>query len=201
MRSLIINYGVGNLYSISSSLARVGFEVEISSIPKDDYDLVVFPGVGSFPAVSRYVLKYRELIEDIRRSGVAFLGICIGMHILFEYGLEGGVNRGLGWFKGYIDKISTSNKLPHIGWDKVYLHSKSRSCSIGSILDNEYVYFIHSYIAYPSEDDIICLVSNYGTIFPAMVARERVLGTQFHPEKSGKTGLRFLESIYRWLKC
>lgn len=201
MKSLVINYGVGNLYSISSSLARVGFEVEISSNPKSGYDLIVFPGVGSFPAVSRYILRYREMLEDLRSSGVAFLGICIGMHILFEYGSERGINRGLGWFKGHVDRINTFNKLPHIGWDKVYLVNRSGLCSIGSDLDNEYVYFMHSYIAYPSENNIVCLVSDYGIRFPAMVAGERIIGVQFHPEKSGKIGLKFLGTIYRWLRC
>jgi len=200
MKSLVINYGVGNLYSISSSLSRTGFEVEISDIPKSGYDLIVFPGVGSFPAVSRYILRYKDMLDDLYKSGVVFLGICIGMHILFEYSFEGGLNRGLGWFKGYVDKLRTSNKLPHIGWDKVFITNSSGTCSLGSLLDNEYVYFIHSYIVYPAEEDIVCLISEYEAKFPAMIARDKVIGVQFHPEKSGKIGLKFLESIYRWLK-
>jgi len=200
MKSLVINYGVGNLYSISSSLSRTGFEVEISNVPKNGYDLIVFPGVGSFPTVSRYILMYKDILDDLHQNEAAFLGICIGMHILFEYSFEGGLNRGLGWFKGHVDKLKTSNKLPHIGWDKVYIANNSRTCSLGSLLDNEYVYFIHSYIVYPAEKNIVCLISEYGAKFPAMIARDRVIGVQFHPEKSGKMGLKFLGSIYGWLK-
>lgn len=200
MRGLIINYGVGNLYSISSSLSRVGFKVETSGTPGNGYDLIVFPGVGSFPAVSRHVLNYKDVLNDLRQGGTAFLGICIGMHVLFEYGFEYGVSRGLGWFKGYVDKIRTHNKLPHIGWGRVYISNGLNSCSLGSVLSNEYVYFMHSYVAYPSEEDYTCLISEYGVKFPAMVAKDRVIGVQFHPEKSGKVGLKFLEAIYRWLK-
>lgn len=204
MKAVVINYGVGNLFSIASSLRKVGFDVAVMGFPDrnwKEYDLVVFPGVGAFNAISTYIEKRADVFEEARKAGVWFLGICLGMHIMFEYGLEGGFHKGLGWFKGYVDRLVTDLKLPHIGWDRIYtIENANSSCEIFSGISGHYVYFIHSYVAYPTDDTILCMVSYYGTRFPALVVKENIVGVQFHPEKSSRIGLAFLDTLYRWIK-
>lgn len=198
MKATVINYGVGNLYSISSGLKRVGFEVEINREPKGNEDLIVFPGVGSFSAVSKYILGMKDKLEDLRKSGTFFLGVCLGLQIMFEKGTEGGINYGLGWFKGEVDKIKGNVKLPHIGWD--ILKVVDLSCPLTEGLDNQYVYYVHSYVAYSTETKPVVGVSTYGVTYPAIVCDKNVVGTQFHPEKSSKVGRIFLSNLYRWVK-
>ena len=198
MKALVINYGVGNLYSISSALKRIGLEVDISNIPKRDYDLIVFPGVGSFSSVSNFILQYKELLDDLKNNNVNFLGVCLGMQIMFERGTEGGESKGLGWFSGIVDKIKGDVKLPHIGWDLIY--KVKDDCELTEGLDNSYVYYVHSYIAYTSDNNIIFMKSKYGSEYPALICSKNVVGTQFHPEKSSDTGRKFLNNLKRRLK-
>lgn len=195
MKALIVNYGVGNLFSIASALKRNGFGVEITNELKPEVDLVVFPGVGSFSAVAKFIENKRERINDLKTKGVKFLGICLGMQIMFEEGTEGGYSKGLGWFRGKVDRISANVKLPHIGWDKIY---SVNSCELNESLDNRYAYFVHSYVAYTTDN--VIMISNYGINFPSMVYKENIVGTQFHPEKSSETGRIFFENLKRWLK-
>lgn len=196
MKALIINYGVGNLFSISSALRRNEFNVEIvKDFEEDNVDLIVFPGVGSFSAVSKFISDRREKINELRDKGIAFLGICLGMQLMFEEGTEGGYSRGLGWFKGKVDKISANVKLPHIGWDKIRSVS---NCELNENLEDKYAYFVHSYVAY--SNDSIAMISHYGIDFPVMVCKERIVGTQFHPEKSSDTGTIFFNNLKRWLR-
>ncbi len=197
MKALIINYGVGNLFSIYSGLRRIGFDVLISNEPKEGFDLIVLPGVGSFSAVTSYLSKYYNQLNEFRKSGTAFLGVCLGMQVMFEYGTEGGLSRGLGWIKGKVDKIDADVKLPHIGWDKLYLVKEG--CELTEGLNNNYVYYVHSYVAYPGED-VTYMKSKYGIEYPALVCKDNLIGTQFHPEKSGDVGKRFLENLARWLR-
>ncbi|MDK6028372.1 imidazole glycerol phosphate synthase subunit HisH [Ignisphaera sp. 4213-co] len=201
MKAVVINYGVGNIYSIYNALKKVGFEVSIELEPKRHADIIVFPGVGTFKAVSTYMTRYVDVINELKKSGVAFLGICIGMQVMFEYGLEGGEkNKGLGWFKGYIDKIKTNSKLPRIGWDKIR-YVNNEKCRPFLDFDGKYMYFMHSYTAYIDEYNNICFISEYGSaIIPSMILKDRVIGVQFHPEKSSKNGIEFLKRIAKWLK-
>ncbi len=195
MRALILNYGVGNLFSIESALRRVGLEVTVAPSVGAGYDLIVFPGVGSFASVSKFLKSNNSALKDVVGCGTSFLGICVGMHVMLEYGYEGGYNEGLGWFKGYVDRIKANVKLPHIGWDKVYV--TSADC-LNESLNGQYVYFMHSYIAYTSEE---CnTFGRYGVDFPAILRKGGVIGVQFHPEKSGKVGAQFLENLVRWLR-
>ncbi|QGA67505.1 imidazole glycerol phosphate synthase subunit HisH [Sulfolobus sp. E11-6] len=198
MKALVINYGVGNLYSISSALKRVGFEVTIDNKPRKDYDLIVFPGVGAFSAVAEFILQYKDLFNDLRKSGTSFLGVCLGMQIMFEKGTEGKESNGLGWFKGIVDKINANVKLPHIGWDLVF--EVKDSCELTHGLDKKYVYYVHSYVAYPNSKDYVYMKSQYGIEYPALVCDKNVVGTQFHPEKSSSTGKIFLENLKGWIK-
>jgi glutamine amidotransferase len=199
MKALVVNYSVGNIFSISSALKRVGFDVsvdDVNDLVGRDYDLIVFPGVGSFSTVARYVNSNAEILNELRGRGAYFLGICIGMHVMFEYGLEGGFNRGLGWFRGYVDLIRANVKLPHIGWDVVYVDYVDE---VNEVIANQYVYFIHSYVAY-TIDESYNTYSYYGIKFPALITKGNVVATQFHPEKSSKVGIKFLENLKRWLR-
>lgn len=194
MRAIVLNYGVGNLFSISAGLRRADFEVEISQEPKEA-DLIVLPGVGAFSAVGNFMRKWEATLNDLRRRGVRFLGVCLGMQIMFEEGNEGGKTRGLGWLPGQVDLIREAPKLPHIGWDSL----KERSpCILSEGLDGKYAYFVHSYVAYTPHPP--AMTSRYGVEFPALVCDDGVAGTQFHPEKSGETGKIFFNNLRRWLK-
>jgi len=196
VRALILNYGVGNLFSISSALRRAGFDVEVNENLIGNYDLVVFPGVGTFKAVINYLRSKLEVINELRNSSTYFLGICIGMHVMFEYGFEGGINEGLKWLNGYVDRIRAADvKLPHIGWDKVYVLSNNE---LTEVLDDEYVYFMHSYIAYT--DEPVAVFSYYGIKFPVTIIKDNLIAVQFHPERSGRVGIKFLTRLYRWLR-
>ncbi|AWR97583.1 imidazole glycerol phosphate synthase subunit HisH [Acidianus sulfidivorans JP7] len=195
MKAIVINYGVGNLFSISSALRRNGFEVEISNELKENTDLIVFPGVGSFSAVSKFINDRKEKINELLDKGISFLGVCLGMQIMFDEGTEGGYSKGLGWFKGKVDKINANVKLPHIGWDKI---QSVRYSELTEDLDGRYAYFVHSYVAYTN--DSIGMVSHYGIDYPVMVYKEKIVGTQFHPEKSSTTGKIFFSNLKRWLK-
>lgn len=196
MKATIINYGVGNLFSIKSGLERAGFEIAISFTPQGNEDVVVLPGVGAFSAVSSYLNLMKEKFEELREKGVKFLGVCLGMQVMFEEGTEGGYSKGLGWFKGKVDKIKSDNvKLPHIGWDKIFITNDF--CGIADGLDGKYVYYVHSYVAYTNN---YIAYTDYGTRYPAIVCNEFAVGTQFHPEKSSKSGKIFLDNFYSWVK-
>lgn len=194
MKALILNYGVGNLFSISAGLRRADFTVEISGEPRDA-DLLVLPGVGAFSAVGNFMRKWESTLNDLRRNGVKFLGVCLGMQIMFEEGNEGGKTKGLAWLPGQVDLIRHAPKLPHIGWDRI---TERNPCALSEGLDGRYAYFVHSYVAYTSYP--AAMTSRYGVEFPALVCSEEVAGTQFHPEKSGETGKIFFQNLKRWLK-
>lgn len=195
MKATIINYGVGNLFSIKAGLERAGFVTTISFSPIGDEDVIVLPGVGAFSAVASYLNSMKSKFEELKSKGVKFLGVCLGMQVMFEEGTEGGLSKGLGWFKGKVDRINANVKLPHIGWDKVFVNKDP--CGIAEELDGKYTYYVHSYIAYTTD---YVAFSEYGIKYPAIVCNDFAVGTQFHPEKSSETGRIFLKNFYEWVK-
>ncbi|MEM1526443.1 MAG: imidazole glycerol phosphate synthase subunit HisH [Ignisphaera sp.] len=200
MKALVLNYGVGNIFSIVSALRKTGFDVDIANDINSHYNLIVLPGVGSFKALKPFVEQKSETIKTIVENGVAVLGICLGMQALFEYSTEYGFSKGIGVLRGYVDRISTKNKVPHIGWSKVYYIDKNSSCEVFKELDGKYVYFAHSYVVYPKDIDYLCMISLYDMLYPAAIAYNNIFGTQFHPEKSSSVGLRFIKALAEWLK-
>lgn len=200
MKTLILNYGVGNIFSIVSAMRKAGFNVDVANDISSSYDLIVLPGVGSFKALKFFVEQKNDIFKAVIEEGVAVLGICLGMQVLFEYSTEYGFSKGLGLLKGYVDRITTNSRIPHIGWDKVYYIGKNSSCEVFKELDGEYMYFAHSYTVYPKDINYLCMISLYDMIFPAAIAYNNVFGTQFHPEKSSSTGIRFLKVLAEWLK-
>ena len=195
----IIDYGVGNLFSLISSLEYLGVE---SVVTKDEQvirnaDKIILPGVGAFADAIRLLRQTGlvPLLEEQVASGKPLLGICLGMQLLFERGMEYGDHSGLGFVKGEVcpiaDDAPQGLKVPHMGWNR--LDFKKQSPLFKYINDGDYVYFVHSYHA--KNSDSVIATSNYGIDLTAAVQNGNVYGAQFHPEKSGDTGLKILKAF------
>lgn len=192
----IVDYGAGNLMSVHNSLDFLGFENKIAA----SADLitqaagVILPGVGAFPDAMD-ALQQSGLLETVLDAARTkpFLGICLGMQMLFAESDEVRPCQGLGLLPGRIARIETPLKLPQIGWNALSV-LRPNALTAG-LSDGDYVYFVHSYMARPAEPADLACVTDYGTQVPAMVARGQVFGCQFHPEKSGETGLRILKNF------
>ncbi|MGM9554526.1 MAG: imidazole glycerol phosphate synthase subunit HisH [Faecousia sp.] len=196
----IIDYGVGNLFSLHSSFEAVGEESCVTSDIRvlEEAERLVLPGVGAFGDAAEK-LRRRGLDEVLRRQaekGKPLLGICLGMQMLFEKSFEYGEHRGLGLIPGEIRPISETIpdglKIPHIGWNALTFRKKSPL--FRELRDGDFVYFVHSYHAVNC-DESISAVTEYGGILTAAAERGNVFGCQFHPEKSGETGLRILKAF------
>ena len=197
----LIDYGMGNIHSVTKALESL--EEEVILIKNNhqirDCKALILPGVGSFdPAINN--LSKTELIIDIKnwiKSGKSFLGICLGLQLLFESSDEGTIN-GLGIVKGQIKKIPqlSDQRIPHVGWCELLPIRKNSLLKVDEI--NNWVYFVHSYHAVPSNNNLITANVSYGSEkLTAMIERDNLLACQFHPEKSGKTGEKLLR---RWVK-
>ena len=196
----VIDYGVGNLFSLRSSFAAIGQDAVVSSDPASirAADKLVLPGVGAFRDAAE---KLRDsgldvVIQEEARRGKPLLGICLGMQLLFEKSYEFGEYAGLGLIPGSVrpiaDVIPSGLKIPHIGWNA--LSVRRPSPLLERIRDGAYVYFVHSYYGADCEDAVIA-ETEYGAPLTAAVARKNVLGCQFHPEKSGDVGLHILRAF------
>jgi len=189
----IIDYGAGNLSSVKNAFDFLGVESKITNNSKEilTADRIVFPGVGSFGTMMKK-LQENNLEIPIKKAisnGVPFLGICLGMQMLFEESEESPGVKGLGVLKGKVKKF-TQGKVPQVGWNKV----KSTKTNL---LENSYYYFVNSYYVKP-EENVILGKTNYFKEFVSAVQKKNIIGVQFHPEKSGEIGLKFIK---RWLKC
>ena len=208
-RVTIIDLGIGNLFSIKSALEHCGSQVTVTSDPKiiEDSSSLILPGDGAFNYVMTQV-KQRDLLKILKNidySKKKLLGICIGMQILFDYGLEFEKTAGLGLISGSVVPIpshstdGTKLSIPHIGWNQLLLSNYSNSLK-GTLLDNnnilDEVYFIHSFMAVPSNDNNRLADYVYGDHrIAAVVTNKNIIGCQFHPEKSGTIGLRMLNKF------
>ena len=195
----IIDYGAGNLRSVEKALHFLGFDAKISSDPKEilDCDKVILPGVGAFGDCMNSIRGARldACIKEVIDKGKPFLGICLGLQLLFEKSEESVGSTGLSIFEGENVKIPKKDglKIPHIGWNSI---KYNKDCPIfQGIGDNPYVYFVHSYYIQPKDTSIICAQTDYGTDLPIAVSRENVFATQFHPEKSGDVGMKILKNF------
>ena len=199
----LIDYGVGNLFSLKSSLRAVGADVVVTSDPEviRKSDKIILPGVGAFGDASDKLREsgLDEVITEEVSKGKKIFGICLGMQLLFEKSFEYGEHKGLGFLKGSVvsmeGKISTDLKIPHIGWNA--LIKKKDHPIFKYVKDGDCVYFVHSYYATDCEDSILA-TAEYGSELTAAVALGNVTGTQFHPEKSGEVGLSILRAFVEW---
>lgn len=196
---VIIDYGMGNLHSVNKALKAVGAEVEVTSDAAAiaSADKIILPGVGAFGDCMANLEKYGlvPVIQEVLASGKPFLGICLGLQLLFEGSEEAPGVKGLGYFKGQVERIKTGLKVPHMGWNSLRLKTPS---PLLSKVDGEYVYFVHSFHAVPEDASIITAVCDYGTEVTAAVGKGSVQAVQFHPEKSSKVGLGILQAFKEW---
>ncbi|HET9848205.1 MAG TPA: imidazole glycerol phosphate synthase subunit HisH [Candidatus Dormibacteraeota bacterium] len=194
----IVDFGAGNMRSIENALERIGTPVRIAATPEAvaSADALILPGVGAAaPAMAR--LRERKLaaqIVDAIANGVPFLGICLGMQLLFERSAEDGASC-LGVFPGSVERMVTTEKLPHVGWNTIDV---TRPHPVLSPLDGEAMYFVHSYAVVPANRDLIIAETSHGGPFVSAIAADQVVAVQFHPERSGQAGLRLLESFVRF---
>ena len=195
----IIDYGAGNIQSVSKALKHIGCDCFITN-KKDEIlsaDGAVLPGVGSFGDTVDSLNKYgiKEAVIEFIKSGKPFLGICLGLQLLFPGSEESEGAEGLGVFDGTITKIPNSDglKIPHMGWNSLKITKDSRLFK--GIEENPYVYFVHSYFLNAADKSIVAAQTEYGVTIDAAVEKGNVFATQFHPEKSGNTGLRILKNF------
>lgn len=194
VRLAVIDYGAGNLVSIRNALTLVGAETVVVRDPAGlaDVDAIVVPGVGaSAPAMNR--LRRQGLVEPIWAAvaaGTWYVGICLGLQLLFERSDEDGA-RMLGLLRGRVSLIADAPRLPHIGWNQLDL-VKPRHPVVAGIADHSPAYFVHSYVPVPEDPDVIVAQTEHGGRFTSLVAHERMVGFQFHPERSGRDGLQLL---------
>jgi len=197
----IVDYGVGNLFSLCSSLKYIGHDAVITNDKKviKKSDKMILPGVGAFADAAKKLREggLSEFIIKEAGNGKPLLGICLGMQLLFEKSLEFGEHKGLGFISGVVMPIKPiipeGFKIPHIGWNALKFSGKGKSPLFKYINEGDHVYFVHSYHAAQCEGDITA-TAEYGAELTAAVARGNICGTQFHPEKSGETGLNILRA-------
>lgn len=193
VRAAIVDYGAGNLVSIRNALTLVGAETVIARDPSGlvDVDAIVVPGVGaSGPAMDR--LKRRGLVEPIWAAvaaGTWYVGICLGMQLLFERSDEDGA-RMLGLLRGRVSPLADAPRLPHIGWNQ--LEIVRRHPVVAGIRSGAPAYFVHSYAPVPDDPDVVVTTTEHGGRFVSTIAHDRMIGFQFHPERSGTDGLQLL---------
>lgn len=193
---IIIDYGMGNLYSVQNALKAIGAEPVVTSDAAviARAEKILLPGVGAFGDCMANLEKSGliPVIRECLASGKPFLGICLGMQLLFEGSDEAPGVPGLGFFKGQVKYLPTQLKVPHMGWNKLELRSPSPLLAGAA---GEYVYFVHSYHAEPADKSIITSVCDYGAELTASVGRENVQAFQFHPEKSSRVGMKLLKNF------
>lgn len=202
MTIAIIDYGMGNLRSVQKSLEYVGCETIITNSQETIQAAagVVLPGVGAFADAINNLAKQNliNVIKEVIAEGKPFLGICLGLQLLFEYSEENGLHEGLKIFKGRVEKLSTGLKIPHMGWNQLAI--KMTTPILDGIKDKTAYYFVHSYHVVP-EENIIAATVDYGQEVVAVVAKDNVFGIQFHPEKSSQAGLAILRNFRKLVEA
>jgi glutamine amidotransferase len=214
MHVAIIDYGSGNLHSAAKAFERAAREeasplaVKVTSKPEEvrDAERIVLPGVGAFAdccnGLARIPGMIEALEESVRKRGKPFLGICVGLQLMAERGLEHGLTPGLGWIEGEVRAIAPSDpslKIPHMGWNTLALrrnHALLEGVATGESGLN--AYFVHSYHFVPERPDALVASTDYGGPITAFVAKDNLAGTQFHPEKSQKLGLAVIANFLKW---
>lgn len=205
----IIDYGMGNLHSVCSALKRIEQPYILSGKPEElhETDGLLLPGVGSFKDAMNE-LKETGLIDFIKKeteNGKPLMGICLGMQLLFEESTENGLTKGLGLLPGKVERFSgvtvegKAYKVPHMGWNNLHFLQKDQPLLKG--LDEGYVYFVHSFVVQTDDRNVLAAAAHYEDVeVPAVVGRDHIMGTQFHPEKSSETGMGMLKNFCRFVE-
>ena len=204
-KCLVVDYGIGNVYSVTQALTNMGATVTLSGDKEEikNADRVILPGVGAFADCIDSLSKIKKLIDILKEQILFkqkdFLGICVGMQLLADFGHEHEKKSGLGIIPGEIIKIDNQNgqlKIPHIGWNEIKIIEDHPI--LKNIKDGELFYFVHSYHFLVKNPKNIIAQVNYGQDLTAVIAQDNIIATQFHPEKSAKSGLLFLENFISW---
>ncbi len=190
----IFDYGVGNMHSIRRGIEIAGAVARITTDPDElkKADAIVLPGVGAFGAAMGLLDGTSDLLRDEVNGGKPLLGVCLGMQLLFKWSEEGD-RTGLGLIDGDVVRLKSNVKVPHMGWNSLKIGRKH--WFLNGVPSDSYVYFVHSYLAKPDDPSVVLSTTDYGGEFPSVVASGSVVGTQFHPEKSGEAGLRMLSNF------
>ena len=218
MKLVIIDYGSGNLKSVENAFKfcvrtnNLKFSIEVTdslnSISKADH--LVLPGVGSFPDCKKGLQKIEALIDFLTNEVInkrkKFLGICVGMQLMVNYSTEKKRTSGFGWLNGNfrkikirgLDYIGRKYKIPHMGWNNLEIREKNHPV-LKNISENEQYYFVHSFALYTKEINEIMAYTTYNQKIPAIIGKNNFLGVQFHPEKSGKSGQKFIHNWLSWI--
>ncbi len=196
MKIGLIDYGAGNLLSVKKALTHLGAEVEFIKSPEDFRDVaaVVLPGVGAFGAAMKSLEPIKESLLGWINDGRPYLGICLGLQLLFEWSEESPGESGLSVLRGKVLRFNT-DKVPQIGWNRVYIVREHPVFK--GILNGEYFYFLHGYYVVPEDREVVISETEYSIRYVTGVARGNLVAVQFHPEKSGGVGLQFLSN---WLE-
>jgi len=200
MKIAIIDYGVGNLFSVKNAMEKISkSKVLITTEPRvlENADLIILPGVGKFNAASKRLKQFKEVIFSSLEENAVLFGICLGMQLLFSRSEEG-PSEGLNLLPGYNIKLPDIVKTPHMGWNTIRIIKWHEI--VDGIEDGSYFYFVHSYHPITEKREIIIAETEYGVSFPSIVAEGSICGTQFHPEKSGKTGFKLLKNLLKFVK-
>jgi glutamine amidotransferase len=199
---VIVDYGMGNLKSVQNAFTKIGYKTVITDNPNliKEADAIVLPGVGAFRDAIKLLKDKKidhELIDAIK-AGKPFLGICLGMQLLFSFSEEGGLFDGLNIIPGRVKKFPASVKCPHLGWNKIKLtnHDNHHINPIfKDVRDESYFYFVHSYYCEVDNPKIIYSTTDYGLFFSSSIWKDNLYGVQFHPEKSSEQGLKILKNF------
>jgi glutamine amidotransferase len=197
--AVIFDYGAGNLLSLKVALEKVGLKAKISStkLVLKTADAIALPGVGNFSAAADKLELVRNEIVDAVKSGVPLLGICLGLQLFFPRSDEG-AGDGLGLYDGNNSWLPKTVKVPHMGWNTLRIVKQTEL--LDGVKEDSYVYFVHSLYPVPTDQELVCTETDYGTTFTSSIASRNVFGTQFHPEKSGDVGLQILRNFARTIK-
>jgi glutamine amidotransferase len=198
----VIDYSMGNLKSVSKALVRMDGDVVVTPNPRvaKEADGIVLPGVGAFAQGIRNLERrgFLPLLSEWGKTNKPLLGICLGMHLLFTEGEEGGMHRGLDLIQGRVKRFPDKVKVPHMGWNQVIFRQGSgEDPFLRNVADGSSFYFAHSYYGEPDDPRVVVGRTEYGVHFASMVRRGHILGVQFHPEKSDRNGLSLLGHFVR----
>ena len=194
---VIVDYGAGNLRSVSRAVAHGGYEPSVTGDPRDveDADALIVPGVGAAADTMRN-LREHGMVEPVRKyiaSKRPFFGVCMGQQALLSVSEEGGEHECLGIIPGRVRRLPGGQKVPHMGWNEV--RQKREHFIFDDIPDGSYFYFLHSYYPEPADSDVVIGESEYGVTFASVLAKDNVVATQFHPEKSADMGLQMYKNF------
>lgn len=201
MRIIIVDYGMGNLFSIYNALEYVGGNPKIARDPEELAGAkgIVVPGVGAFGSCMNQLSRFSDSLLSCFQQGVPMLGICVGMQVLFQESEESPGASGLGWIEGKVVRLPDGVMIPQMGWNSLSI--KHRVEIFDGINEGDMFYFVHSYYGQPRDNSVIAATTDHGVELAAAVHKDNLFATQFHPEKSGPKGLRILKNFVRSTIC